>query len=294
MLLNQLLLIVTEGLIFGLLAYGVYLSFQWLRFPDLTPDGSFILGGCVYVRVAIAGFHPFLALLCAFLAGTLSGALTGSLNRFIRVPPVIAGLMTSIALYSVGWIILGKPNQFLESTHTLVGNTVGTQYNLLLLLYIVLVVSCTTAFLVFISGTIWGLRLRGIGENPMIVSSITRHESAYYLSLLALSNAIVATAGGLFVQRSFSADVNMGVGQTIVGLIAMIIGLLLAASTRKNYVILLLILLGSILYKGAMFLILTVGLPAEYFRLASAVALIALFSVMRTIKVDLLKGLRWN
>src|SRR5437868_2050718 len=211
MILNQLLLIATEGLIFGLFAYAVYLSFQWLRFPDLTPDGSFILGACVYVRMAEAGFHPLLALLAAFFAGTASGALTGSLNRFIKVPPVIAGLMTSIALYSVGWIILGKPNQFLENNYTLVGNIIGTRYNWLLLLYIVLIVFCTTGFLLALSETIWGLRVRAIGENPLIVSSITRCESVYYLALLALSNAIAATAGALFVRRSFSADVNMGV-----------------------------------------------------------------------------------
>jgi putative tryptophan/tyrosine transport system permease protein len=291
---NYLLVIATEGLIFGLFAYGVFLSFQWLRFPDLTPDGSFVLGGCVYVRIAGAGFSPLLALFLACLAGALSGAFTAALNRFLKVPPVIAGLLTSIALYSVGWVILAKPNQFLENSETLVGNSGGARYNVFLLVYVVAIVVLVTAFLALLSESIWGLRLKAIGENPLIVTSITRREPIYYVLLLALSNGVVATSGGLFVQRSFSADVNMGVGQTIVGLIAMIIGMLLASFTRKSSVILLSILLGSIFYKAVMFAILVFGLPAEYFRLASALALIVLFSVMRKTKIDLLKGLRWN
>jgi putative tryptophan/tyrosine transport system permease protein len=294
MIFNQLLLIITEGLIFGLFAYGIYLSFQWLRFPDLTPDGSFVVGGCIFVKMAGSGLHPLLALLLSFLAGSLSGVMTGSLNRFIRIPPVIAGLMMSIALYSVGWVVLGKPNQFLENSQTLVGNVLGPKYNFLLLLYVIAIVGVATAFLFLFSDTIWGLRIKAIGENPLIVGSFTKNESAYYLWLLALSNGIVAMAGALFVQRSFSADVNMGVGQTIVGLIGMIIGLLLSSTSRKTYVVLLLILLGSILYKGVMFAILEFGLPAEFFRLASAAVLVLLFSVMRTSRINVLKGLRWN
>lgn len=294
MIFNQLTLITTEGLIFGLFAYGVYLSFQWLRFPDLTPDGSFVIGGCTYVKMVGLGSNPLLAIAISFFAGSLSGAVTGSLNRYIKIPPVISGLMMSIALYSVGWMILGKPNQFLENSQTLVGDVTGTKYNFELLAYLVVIVAAITTFLFFFSETIWGLRIKAIGENPLIVKSITKNETCYYLLLLALSNGIVAIAGALFIQRSFSADINMGVGQTIVGLIGMMIGLLLASSTRKTYLLLLLILLGSILYKGVMFAILEAGLPAEFFRLASAVVLVMLFSLMKASSINVLKGLRWN
>ena len=294
MLFNELLLIVTEGLIFALFAFGVYLSFQWLRFPDLTPDGSFVIGGCTYVKCVGLGFHPLLAILFAFFAGSLCGVVTGSLNRFIKIPPVISGLMMSIALYSVGWKILGKPNQFLENTQTLVGNVTGEKYNIELLCYLAVIVVAVIFLLNIFSETIWGLRIKAVGENPVIAKSITKNETGYYLFLLALSNGIVATSGALFLQRSFSTDINMGVGQTIVGLTGMMIGLLLASSTRKTYLILLLIALGSILYKGVMFATLEFGLPAELFRLVSAAILVVLFFVMRTSKLNILKGLRWS
>ena len=291
---NELLLIISEGLIFALFAFGVYLSFQWLRFPDLTPDGSFVIGACTYVKVVSMGVHPLLAVLVSFFAGCACGVVTGSLNRFIKIPPVIAGLMMSIALYSVGWKILGKPNQFLENAQTLVGNATGEKYNIELLCYLIAIVAVVVFLLNFFSETIWGLRIKAVGENPLIAKSITKNETGFYLLLLALSNGVVAVAGSLFLQRSFSADINMGVGQTIVGLIGMMIGLLLASSTRKTYLILLLISLGSILYKGIMFATLEFGLPAELFRLASAGILVALFFVMRTSKLNILKGLRWN
>lgn len=288
------MLIISEGSIFALFAFGVYLSFQWLRFPDLTPDGSFVIGACTYVKAVVLGVHPLLAVLISFFAGCACGIMTGSLNRFIKIPPVIAGLMMSIALYSVGWKILGKPNQFLENAQTLVGNTTGDKYNIELLCYLLIIVTVVIFLLNFFSETIWGLKIKAVSENPLIAKSITKNETGYYLFLLALSNGVVAVAGSLFLQRSFSADINMGVGQTIVGLIGMMIGLMLASSTRKTYLILLLIVLGSILYKGIMFATLEFGLPAELFRIASTGILVALFFIMRTSKLNILKGLRWN
>jgi len=291
---NQILLIITEGLIFALFAYGVYLSFQWLRFPDLTPDGSFVIGGIAYVKMVAFGMPPLLAVAASFFAGALCGVITGSLNRFIKIPPVISGLMMSIALYSVGWKILGKPNQFLENSQTLVGTVTGEQYNAMLLIYLAVIVGVIIFLLHFFSETIWGLRVRAIAENPVIAKGLTKNESGYYLFLLAISNGIVAISGSLFLQRSFSADINMGVGQTIVGLIGMMIGLMLAASNRKTYLILLLVALGSILYKAAMFATLEFGLPAELFKLISALILVVLFFAMRTSNMNILKGLRWN
>lgn len=291
---NQILLIITEGLIFALFAYGVYLSFQWLRFPDLTPDGSFVIGSIAYVKMVGLGMPPLLAVFASFFAGALCGIITGSLNRFIKIPPVISGLMMSIALYSVGWKILGKPNQFLENSQTLVGTAIGEQYNAMLLIYLLVIVSVIIFLLHFFSETIWGLRVRAIAENPVIAKGLTKNENVYYLFLLAISNGIVAISGSLFLQRSFSADINMGVGQTIVGLIGMMIGLMLAASNRKTYLILLLVTLGSILYKATMFATLEFGLPAELFKLISALILVVLFFAMRTSNMNILKGLRWN
>lgn len=291
---NYLLLILTEGLIFALFAYGIYLSFQWLRFPDLTPDGSFVIGACAYVQAVTSGVEPAVSLVVAFMAGAACGSLTGILSRILRIPPVIAGLMMSLALYSVAWKILGKPNQYLERSLTLVGNMTGMEYNTYLLLYLMVLVGIVTVLISVLSNTTWGIRLKAIGENPLIAKEIVKSETLSYIGLLALSNGIVGLTGALFLQRSFAADINMGTGQTIVGLIGMVVGLLLASSVRNGAIVLVLIALGSILYKAVMFATLALGLSAELFRLTSVLILVALFLVMSSKNLTILKGLRWK
>ena len=291
---DQFLLVISEGLIFALFSIGVYLSFRWLRFPDLTPDGSFVVGACTFAAAVNAGFTPVSSMILAFVAGALSGIVTGILNRLVRIPPVIAGLLMSIALYSISWKILGKPNQFLDVSQTIVGDFQGPKYNLILLSYLVFAVAFSLIFLNFFAETIWGLRIRAVGENPLIGRQFTKREDWYHVLLLGLSNAIVSMAGALFLQRSFSADINMGVGQTIVGLVGMIIGLMLSGNTRRIWLIILFIALGSILNKAVMFITLELGLPAELFRLTSASVLVILFFVMRTRDLDLMKNIRWN
>ena len=294
MILNQLLLICNEGLIFAIFAFGIYLSFQWLKFPDLTPDGSFLIGACIYVKSAGIGVNPLFSILVATLSGSFCGIITACLNRFIKIPTFISGVLMSVALYSIGWLLLGKPNQFLDYKLTLVGDSVGIKYNFELLCYLIPIIGAITIFIILFYNSIWGLRIRAIGENSNISHKITKNNTLYYFLLLAISNGIVATSGALFLQRSYSVDINMGMGQTIVGLTIMIIGMLLSYPTRKISIILLLIILGSILYKGIMFATLEFGLPAELFRLGSSLILIIVFFIMRASSLNVLKGLKWN
>lgn len=291
---EQLLLITLEGLIFAIFAFGIYLSFQWLKFPDLTPDGSFVIGSCVFIKMVTIGINPIFAVLLSFLSGALCGIATGVINRFIKIPSVISGLIMSVALYSIGWTILGKPNQFLENNQSLVGTLTGSDYNFALFFYIFFFLIFLIAFLNIFSNSIWGLKIKAIGENPILAKSLTNNESLYYLLLLGLSNGIIAVSGTFFLQRSFSADINMGVGQTIVGLTSMLIGLLIMSRNKKTILILLSIALGAIIYKVIIFYTLEFGLPAEYFKLVTSVSLIVLFLLMRTRNMNLLKGLKWN
>ena len=291
---DQLLLIIIEGLIFAFFAYSIYLSFEWLKFPDLTPDGSFVIGGCVYIKMVNLGIRPLLAILISFISGALCGVSTGILNRYIKIPAVISGIIMSTALYSVSWNILGKPNEFLDNTNTLVGNYSGSAYNFILFLYVIAIFIMVTFILHILSNTIWGIKIKSIGENPILSKSFTKNETAYYLFLLGLSNGIVSVSGSLFLQRSFSADVNMGVSQTIVGLTAMLIGLILKGNTKKTYLTLIYIGFGAIIYKTVMFYVLELGLPAEFFKLVSALSLVILFLATRARSLNLLKGLRWN
>lgn len=288
------ILVLSEGLVFGLFATGVYVAFQWLRFPDLTPDGSFVLGGATYVVTANAGVPPLLSILLAVLAGGLAGSCTAAVNRFARVPAVVAGLLVALGLYSASWLLLGKPNAFLPAALTLIGAIPGPHGALHLLVWLLAFCGIILILLAVFANSIWGLRARAIGDNPLLALDLGVSETAYTFLLLIVANALVGLAGALFVQRSFSADVNMGIGQTLIGLIGMMLGLIITTRSRNHIVIISCIILGTVLYKGAVFLILEAGLPAESFRLISAITLVILFLAVKSTGEDIIKGIKWN
>lgn len=294
MILYKVLLVVDEGLIFGLLAIGVYIAFQWLRFPDLTPDGSFTLGACFYAVAVGNGVTPVIGIVMAAVAGALAGSCTAGINKLVGVPTVVAGLLVSSSLYSLTWLLLGKPNQFLEPTLTLVGDVSGFVWAWHLLLWLCVICAITVILLNVFAGSIWGLRVRAIGENPLLAHDIRVSESRYTFLCLSLSNGLVGLAGALFAQRSFSADINMGVGVTIIGLTGMILGLLLTRGRRKIFIIILSVLAGSILHRGVVFITLEAGMPAESFRLISALVLVLIFFLIKNASTSLLKNLKWN
>ena len=290
----KLSLLLGEGLIFGLLAIGIYISFQWLRFPDLTPDGSFVFGACAYVKAVYLGVPPIIALAISICAGIIAGSFTASINRFARIPSVVAGLLVSSSLYSITWLLLGKPNQFLDPKYTLVGEVTGVQGASLLLVWLLAICLIAFALLNFFSGSIWGLRARAIGENALLAQDIGSSETRYTFLGLALANGMVALAGSLFAQRSFSADINMGIGITITGLAGMLLGLLISRSHRRLVIILSSVIAGSILHKAVIFLTLEAGMPAEAFRLISAIVLVMVFFAVRSTSLDFLRKLKWN
>jgi putative tryptophan/tyrosine transport system permease protein len=281
-------------LIFGLLAIGVYVAFQWLRFPDLTPDGSFVVGAAVYAKVVISGSPPLIGLVAAMVGGAVAGGCTASINRFVRVPTVVAGLLVSSALYSATWLLLGRPNQYLAPDLTLVGNLTGPGAAWCLVLWVLTCCTSIVALLHVFGCTLWGLRARAIGENPLIAHDLGTSETSYTFLCLSIANAISGLAGALFAQRSFSADINMGVGMTITGLAGMILGLIIAAEHRTIWYVLCCILFGSVLYKAAIFLALEAGMPAESFRIVSAGILLALFPLAGAARSKFLRGLKWN
>jgi putative ABC transport system permease protein len=290
----KILLILNEGLIFSILAIGVYISFQWLRFPDLTPDGSFVLGAIIYVKCVYIGISPPLALICSGFFGAMAGAATGFLTRIIGIPSVVSGLLISSSLYSVNWLILGKPNQFLDPNLTLVGDISGMMGSLILFQWIAAILCIVCLVIGIFSSSVWGLRLKAIGENPLLAHDIGESETTYTFFGLTLANSLVGVAGALFSQRSFSADINMGIGVTISGLVGVILGLLFVGQKRDQYLVFLAISLASILHKAAIYFTLELGLPAESFRLVSSLLLITIFLFARNLNTTLLKGLKWN
>ena len=290
----KLLLVFNEGLVFGIFALGVFLAFQWLKFPDLTPDGSFIIGPVVFVKFTLSGFPLLLSVILGVLAGFILGALTASLNKILKIPSIISGLIVSTASYSIGWWILNKPNQpiGLESEFfTNYSMYLNSLYLFFLLTFIVLII----VFIFQLFGkSIWGLRLRAIGENTKLSKDLLISERKYFIVGLGLANSLIALSGIFFIQRSYSVDINMGIGQTITGLIAMILGLLLSQKSIKIWLSVLLIVAGAIIHKALILITLEIGLPAESFRMVSAVLIIILFFLMKKIDDNFLKGLKWS
>lgn len=249
------------GLIFSLVALGVYLSFRVLRFPDLTVDGSFPLGAAVAATLIVNHVNPWLATGVAFLAGSCAGLVTAWLHLRLHILNLLASILTMIALYSINLRIMGRPNVALLGEDTLLSplQNLGVPVFILTPLVFLGVIILTTCLLDLFLTSEMGLAMRATGENPRMARAQGVHTPRLILLGMALSNALVALAGALFAQSQGSADVSMGVGVIVVGLAAVIGGeallpprtVLLATSAC---------ILGSLLYR----LIIAFALNADF------------------------------
>jgi putative ABC transport system permease protein len=214
------------GLIFALVALGVFISFRVINFPDLTVDGSFPLGGAVAATLLVAGWHPLAATVAAFAAGALAGLTTGWLHVKLKIMQLLAGILVMIALYSINLRVMGKPNQPLLDSPTVFGlvhlaGLPAPWVTPAVLLAITLLVKFGLDGY-FASEA--GLAMRATGGNPRMARAMGISTDRLSLVALALSNGIVALAGGLFAQSQGGADVSMGIGTIVIGLAAVIIG----------------------------------------------------------------------
>jgi len=214
------------GLVFGLVALGVFLSFRVINFPDLTVDGSFPLGGAVAAALIVAGWNPFAATAVEILAGAAAGALTAWLNVHLRIMQLLASILVMIALYSINLRVMGKPNVALidePTVFSLVAIPGLPEYWLKPLVLIVVVIAAKLLLDRFFASEL-GLAMRATGGNPRMARAQGISTDRHTLAGLALSNALVALAGALFVQTQGGADISMGVGTIVIGLAAVIIG----------------------------------------------------------------------
>ena len=263
------------GLIFGLVALGVFLSFRVINFPDLTVDGSFPLGGAVAAALIVAGWNPFAATAVAIAAGALSGALTAWLNVHLRIMQLLASILVMIALYSVNLRVMGKPNVALISEPTvfsLVAIDGLPEYWLKPLVLLVIVLAAKVLLDWFLASEA-GLAMRVTGGNPRMARAQGISTDRQTLAGLALSNALVALAGALFVQTQGGADISMGVGTIVIGLAAVIIGETLLPA-RSLVLTTLACVLGAVLYRFFIAAALNtdfMGLKAQDLNLVTAV-----------------------
>lgn len=238
------------GLIFALVALGVFISFRLLRFPDLTVDGSFPLGGAVCAVMIAAGINPWLATLGATAAGAVAGLITGWLNVRLKIMDLLASILMMIALYSVNLRIMGGPNVPLINDPTIFNMLQPESiddYIFRPLLLLVIVVAAKLALDWFFA-TERGLAIRATGSNARMARAQGVNTGGMILLGMAISNALVGLAGAMFVQTQGGSDISMGIGTIVIGLAAVIVGESILPS-RKIIWCTLAVVVGAIVYR---------------------------------------------
>lgn len=280
-LLNALPGAVAQGLIWGIMAIGVYITFRILDVADLTVDGSLATGGAVCVILIRAGLNPWLALLCATLSGMLAGLVTGLFHTRCGIPAILAGILTQLALYSVNLRIMGgKANQAVSVD----------KYDLLLsqryvreltmsnpLPLLVVFTALVIAVLYWFFGTEKGCSLRATGNNPHMSRAQGINTNSNIVLGLMLSNGLVALSGALLSQYQGSSDVNMGRGAIVIGLAAVIIGEVVFGKLFINFGLkLFAVSVGAVIYYIVLQIVLQLGLNTNDLKLITAL-IVALF-----------------
>ena len=270
---------VAQGLIWGLMALGVYITFRLLDFADLSVDGSFATGGAVTVVLILHGWSAPSAMLVAVVAGILAGLATGLLHTLLGIPPILAGILTQIALYSINLNIMsGKANiaisvdnyaMVLSSRHVLPAILVGLVISLVVILV-----------LYWYFGTEQGSSIRATGCNPAMSKAQGININFTKVLALAISNGLVALSGGLMSQYQGFSDINMGRGAIVIGLAAVIIGEVLGEAIFRKHLSffgrLTFVLLGGVIYYIVVGIVLWLKLPPNDLKLFTAI-IVAIF-----------------
>lgn len=280
-LLNSMPGAVAQGLIWGLLAIGVYITYRILDVADLTVDGSVATGGAVVVMLIRLGMNPWLALLCAFLSGMLAGLVTGLFHTRCGIPSILAGILTQLALYSVNLRIMGsKANQAVgvDKYSLLVSQRYVRDISLENPLpLLVLFTAALIALLYWFFGTEKGSSVRATGANPNMARAQGINTDSNIVLGLMISNGLVALSGALLAQFQGAADVNMGRGAIVIGLAAVIIGEVAFGKLFRNFALkLLAVSIGAVIYYIVLQVVLQLGLNTNDLKLITAL-IVALF-----------------
>lgn len=273
---------VAQGLIWGIMAIGVYITFKVLDYADLTVDGSLATGGAVAVMCIINGTNPYVAVLLAFCAGMLAGLVTGLFHTVFGIPPILSGILTQLGLYSVNMRILGKANQAVSvDQYALV---VSLRYIKEACITVGICCIVITLILYWFFGTELGAAVRATGCNQNMARAQGINTSAQKVLGLVLSNGLVGMAGALYAQYQGSADVNMGRGAIVIGLAAVIIGEVAFGKVFHNFALRMFAsVFGAIIYFIVIAIVLQLGLSTNDLKLFSAL-IVALFLALPHLK----------
>lgn len=271
-----------EGLIYGLVAIGVYLTFRVLGFPDLGVDATFPLGGAVSAVLIVGGINPFLATAAAFGAGLLAGCITGLLNTALRISALLSGILIMVGGYSVNLRIMGGANIPLlrhVTSFDLFGSCAGLHGLALSIVFAGLVALVIFIVLNWFLRTEIGLSLRASGDNEKMVRSLGADTNKNILIGCALSNGLVALAGALVAQNQGFCDVGMGIGIIVMALAAIIIGEGILGNPRGITAILLCCFIGAFVYRLFITIALRVGLAPGDLKLITSLLVIVVLGI---------------
>ena len=278
-----------QGLIWGLLALGVYITYKLLDFADLTVDGSMATGGAVAVMLIRAGMNPWLALIFAFLAGMAAGFITGMLHTSLGIPGILASILTQISLYSINLNILGSSNQAVSvDKYSLVVSlryiSDSTASKIRMFTTCILFCVVLVAILYWYFGTEQGHAIRATGCNRQMARAQGINTDFHTVLALMISNGLVGLSGGLYAQYQGAADVNMGRGAIVIGLAAVIIGDVLFGKMCAGKKIafaytLLSVIAGAILYYLVLSVVLWLKFPSDDLKLFSAIVVAIFLSI---------------
>ena len=273
---------VAQGLIWGVMAIGVYITFKILDFADLTVDGSIATGGAVAVMMMLSGQNVGVALVAATIAGMLAGMVTGLFHVALGIPGILAGILTQLGLYSVNMRVMGKSNQAISvDKYDLILSLRNIPHAILVgaIFCIVLIV-----FLYWFFGTEIGRGFRATGNNEKMARAQGINTNNMKIIGLMLSNGLVGLAGGLYAQYQGNADVNMGRGAIVIGLAAVIIGGVVFDKVFHNFALRLVgVVGGAILYFVVIAVVLWLGLETTDMKLISSL-IVALFLAVPHLK----------
>lgn len=276
-----------QGLIWGIMAIGLFVTYRILDVSDLTVDGSFATGGAVCIVLMLAGCNVWVALAAAFVAGLICGLITGLLHTTFGIPAILSGILTQLALYSVNLKIMGKANQSINVD----------KYDLLIslrwvkeialhnpLFMVAIITAVLIAFFYWFFGTEMGCSIRATGANLNMSRAQGINTEKNKVFGIMIANALVAVSGALLSQYQGFADVNMGRGAIVIGLASIIIGEAVFGKLFKNFALRLLsVSLGAVIYYVVVQIVITMGLDANLLKLLSA-AIVAIFLAVPHLK----------
>ena len=276
----------SEAMLYAVMAIGVYLTYRVLDFADLTVDGSFVMGGAFTAPLILAGWHPAMAMLISCLAGMAAGFVTGILHTTLKIPGILAGILTMFASYTVNIVFMGSGNVTLLNSNTVITfaeNLFGLKREMSALVLGAIFSAVAILFLYWFFGTELGSAIRATGGNENMSRAQGINTNAMKIVCLVISNGLVAISGSLVAQNNKSADITTGAGTVVIGLACIVVGEAVFPAKKSFSLKLIGVVVGALVYKVAIAIVLElgyhIGLHTSYQKLLTALMIVIALAI---------------